>query len=199
MSGEEVERFEDGGAAGPPEGFEARVLARLAAEAEARRDVTLGRVTPGLGAAEAGRRVGWGAVWGEPRAWGLALGAAAVAAVVAFAVARGTAPVGAGEEAPAAFVRPGAEEVRGEARVRYDARGRLAEIAPVGGDGEGVVLRAGRGISSEHVRGGVLEGAVVDFDARGGVVAVRTYVGGREVGPWVELDGRGKVTGTGVR
>ena len=200
---EDIAKFE--GATEPPlpEGFEVRMLQRLDDDAVARTDATLERVGAKL------RRAG-GSDLGHPGApatrsplrepvtWLFGLGLAALAAALAVFVVRPSAPVD--DPAPAAFVRPGAATpADADALLSYDAHGRVREIAPSDGQGERVVFRAGRVIRIEHLRGGQLDGVAVDFDADGGVVAVRTWSQGREAGPWLELDGHGRVTAKGER
>ena len=152
--------------------FAARLKGRLAEEAERDRDEAIGQAFRALGA---GRRRGTRAGWSRIAA--IAAVAAAVAAFVTWVAMGGLA----GDGGPiAAFDGGGGEARAGASEVRLDAAGRLEETVT---DGERLVFRAGRLVRIEHVRGGVLDGVVVDLDGRGEVVRVETWRAGARVPP----------------
>jgi len=195
LDGADVERFEDETEPAPPAGFEDRMLARLASAAEARHDAGLEAAADALRGSRIRAEVR--SPLRAPVTWLFALGMAAAAALVTFAVLSpdaGSPP----DEPPYTFVRPGGPGPAPNVDIALDARGRLAAVSPPDGTGERLVFRAGRVIRIEHLRGGQLDGVTVDFDADGGVVAIRTWVAGQQRGPWIELDGHGGVKAQGT-
>lgn len=189
----EVEAFE-GSSEPVPAGVEERVLARLAEAGEARHDRGLVEAAAALRQRRATRSplASW-------KTWAVAALAAAAAVLVTLALT----PDADDLEQPAAFVPtlppPNAVPVD----IRYDDRGRLSRIAPATqtppADGEHLVFRSGRLIRVEHYRNGTLDGPAYDFDATGGLIAIRTWDRGVERGPFVELDGKGRVVSSGTR
>lgn len=192
------ERFEDETSPAPPAGFEQRLLARLSSAAEARYDAALEAAADALredstAKHEPARRR---SPLREPVTWLFGLGLAAAAAIATFAL---ISPSSGDGETPYTFVRPDERPTSPTAAVQLDPRGRPAAIDPPDGTGERVLFRAGRVIRIEHLRDGQLDGVAVDFDADGGVIAIRTWSAGEERGPWLELDGHGAITKQGTR
>lgn len=116
--------------------------------------------------------------------------AAAVSMLATWAVMRVSAP-----EIPMAF--GGAVVAPTPAGITHDHNGRIASID--GPEGQRLLFRGGRLVRVERLQNGGLDGMVVDFDARGYVANIRTWVGGVERGPWLELDESGRVRASGER
>ncbi len=174
--------------------LEARVLARLDEASTARHERGLALAT----AAIRGRRATRSPL-SSPLTWTLVALAAAASVWVTIALT----PDASELEYPAAFAPTLPPPHAVAVDIRYDDRGRLSRIAPATetppADGEHLIFRAGHLIRIEHYRKGVLDGPAYDFDADGGLVAIRTWALGVERGPFIELDGKGRVLGSGVR
>lgn len=194
----DVARFE--GVTGPPapSGFEGRLLARLEEDAEARAEATLDATFEAAAARlpappRASSRPAT-SPWRDPRAWLMALGAAAAAAIITF-IATGAPAVP--DEAPYAFAPTDGVLEGGGVVIERDGRGRLLAIRPEGGDGEHLLFRAGRVIRIEHRRDGRLHGVAVDLDGSGAVISVTRWEQGRE-GARYDLERRGASPGEGA-
>lgn len=175
-------------------GLEARVLERLAEASAERHERGIALAATSLRKRRAAR-----SPLSSPLTWALAALAAAAAVMLTLALTPDPHEL----EVPAAFAPTLPPPHAVPVDIRYDDRGRLSRIAPATetppADGEHLIFRAGRLIRVEHYRKGVLDGPAYDFDADGGLVAIRTWALGVERGPFVELDGKGLVLGSGVR
>lgn len=115
---------------------------------------------------------------------------AAVSILATWAVTHTSTP-----ERPMAF--GGAVGAPTPAGITRDPQGRIASIE--GPEGQRLLFRGGRLVRVERLQNGGLHGMAVDFDARGYVANIRTWVGGVERGPWLELDESGRVQASGER
>lgn len=174
--------------------LEARALERLAEASDERHQRGLAQAAAALRRRRAPR-----SPLSSPLTWTLAALAAAAAVLLTLALM----PSAGDLEVPAAFAPTPPPPHAVPVDIRYDDRGRLSRIAPATetppADGEHLIFRAGRLIRVEHYRKGVLDGPAYDFDADGGLVAIRTWALGVERGPFIELDGKGQLVNSGVR
>lgn len=132
----------------------------------------------------------------RPPRWHLpavALAAAAIAAVVTFALTRpATTDV-------AAFDGGLSTTRLAEHALSRDARGRLSEITTTLPDGsqEHLSFRSGRLVRVEQRRAGALDGPALDFDAFGRLVAIRWFAMGKDSGPWFTFTPSGALDASG--